>query len=120
MQVLPSTGREYARTLKIVPFRTSRLTDPEINIRLGMAIFSDMVADYGSPAVALAAYNAGGSRASKWVSEWPKADRDEFIDNIPFQETQNYVKRVIGSAEDYRGLYETGKAAPIVAKSRTP
>lgn len=116
MQVLPSTGREYARTLGIAPFRTSKLTDPETNIRIGTAFFADLLKQFAEPAAALAAYNAGESRAAKWLAERPGVDRDQFIDDIPFPETQNYVKRVIGSAEDYRLLYETGKAAPIAAR----
>lgn len=54
---------------------------------------------------ALVAYNAGGSRYRKWVAEYPGADRDEFIDNIPFFETQNYLKRILGTADDFRALY---------------
>jgi soluble lytic murein transglycosylase len=40
-------------------------------------------------------------------------DDDEFIDDIPFPETQNYVKRILGTAEDYRRLYGEGGARPI-------
>jgi soluble lytic murein transglycosylase len=47
-------------------------------------------------------------------------DEDEFIDDIPFPETQNYVKRILGTAEDYRHLYGDGvgrpAAKPAVAK----
>jgi hypothetical protein len=39
------------------------------------------------------------------VTEYPGADRDEFIDNIPFFETQNYLKRILGAADDFRALY---------------
>jgi soluble lytic murein transglycosylase-like protein len=44
--------------------------------------------------------------------------RDEFIDDIPFPETQNYVKRIIGTAEDYRMLYGTGQMAIAAAPAR--
>ena len=46
----------------------------------------------------------------RWLAERPGFDRDEFVDDIPFPETQNYVKRVLGTAEDYRQLYR-GKLA---------
>ncbi|HKW01332.1 MAG TPA: transglycosylase SLT domain-containing protein [Vicinamibacterales bacterium] len=105
MQVLPSTGRQYAARLGIKPFRTARLTEPETNIRIGMAYFADLVRQFGDIAPALAAYNAGDDRASRWLAERPGLSRDEFIDDIPFPETQNYVKRIIGQAEDYRLLY---------------
>ncbi len=105
MQVLPSTGRQYAARLGIRPFRTQRLTEPETNIRIGMAFFADLVSRFGDVVPALAAYNAGDDRVAKWLAERPRLGRDEFVDDIPFPETQNYVKRIIGQAEDYRLLY---------------
>ncbi len=105
MQVLPATGRRYATRLGIKPFSTARLTEPETNIRIGMAYFADLLEQFGDPAPALAAYNAGENRVSRWLAERPGVARDEFIDDIPFPETQNYVKRVLGTAEDYRVLY---------------
>jgi len=105
MQIIPATGRRYAQTLGIRPFRTDRLTDPETNVRIGMAYFADLLNRFGDPAPALAAYNAGEQRVSRWLAERPGVSRDEFIDDIPFPETQNYVKRIVGTAEDYRQLY---------------
>ncbi len=105
MQVLPSTGRRYASQLGIRPFRTARLIEPETNIRIGMAFFADLVAKFGDVVPALAAYNAGDDRVARWLAERPNLERDEFVDDIPFPETQNYVKRIIGQAEDYRLLY---------------
>jgi soluble lytic murein transglycosylase len=116
MQVLPSTGREYARKLGIAPFRTSRLTDPEVNIRIGMAFFADLLDHFGDLSLTLAAYNAGGDRAERWKAARQGVDQDQFIDDIPYAETQNYVKRILGTAEDYRRLYQTGKATPTVAR----
>ncbi len=105
MQVIPGTGRRYAQTLGIRPFRTARLTEPEVNVRIGMAYFADLMRQFGDVAPALAAYNAGEHRVAEWLAERPGLARDEFIDDIPFPETQNYVKRVVGTAEDYRLLY---------------
>ena len=106
MQVVPPTGRRYAARLGITRFSTRRLTDPEVNVRIGTAYFSDLLRRYGGdPAAALAAYNAGENRVDRWRAERPGVDQDEFIDDIPFPETQNYVKRILGTAEDYRLLY---------------
>jgi soluble lytic murein transglycosylase len=55
--------------------------------------------------LALAAYNAGDHRVTAWQRERPGLPQDVFIDDIPFPETQNYVKRILGTAEDYRRLY---------------
>jgi soluble lytic murein transglycosylase len=105
MQILPSTGRSYARKLGVKPFSTNRLKEAEINVRLGTQIFADDIRKFGGVHFALAAYNAGGSRVFAWRREKPDLPQDEFIDDIPFPETQNYVKRILGTAEDYRNLY---------------
>ena len=104
MQIVPATGRRYAAHLGIKPFSTQQLTDPAVNIRIGMAYFADLAKQFELPA-ALASYNAGENRAARWIAERPGLARDEFIDDIPFPETQGYVRRIIGTAEDYRRLY---------------
>ena len=76
-----------------------------------MAYFSDLLKQFGDVAPALAAYNAGEHRVVRWLAERPGIDRDEFIDDIPFPETQNYVKRIIGTAEDYRLLVSAQSSA---------
>ncbi|MBI2187803.1 MAG: transglycosylase SLT domain-containing protein [Acidobacteria bacterium] len=104
MQLIPATGRRYAAKLGI-RFSTAVLTQPETNLRLGMRYFRDLMDRFGGAHVALAAYNAGEHRVSRWKAERPGFEQDEFIDDIPFQETQNYVKRILGTADDYRRLY---------------
>ena len=81
------------------------LTDPETNIRLGATFFRLSLSTLGSEHLALAGYNAGDGRVKRWMRERRGMERDEFIDDIPFPETQNYVKRVLGTADDYRLLY---------------
>ena len=107
MQILPSTGRQYARRLGVRPFSTRRLTEADVNVRLGTQIFADSIRKFGGVHFALAAYNAGDSRVLRWMKEKPGLPQDEFIDDIPFPETQNYVKRILGTAEDYRYLYSS-------------
>jgi soluble lytic murein transglycosylase len=123
MQLLPSTGRQYAKMLHLPKFSLSMLTTAESNIKMGTAYFADLVRQFGGLHFALATYNAGPSRIAKWIAAKPGLERDEFIDDIPFPETQNYVKRILGTAEDYRRLYgPEGSAAatdaiPAVAHS---
>jgi soluble lytic murein transglycosylase len=112
MQIVPSTGRRLARNLGIRGFTTARLTDPELNIRLGTYHFSRLVQQFGGTHYALASYNAGENRVVRWKAERPGIEDDEFIDDIPFPETQNYVKRILGTAEDYRMLYGERGARP--------
>jgi soluble lytic murein transglycosylase len=108
MQILPSTGRQLARTVGIRRFRTATLTDPNANLKIGTYYFSRLVRQFGGTYYALASYNAGENRVERWKKERPGMDEDEFIDDIPFPETQNYVKRILGTAEDYRLLYGPG------------
>ncbi|HXE80865.1 MAG TPA: transglycosylase SLT domain-containing protein [Vicinamibacterales bacterium] len=108
MQILPSTGRRYARRAGIARFRPSMLTNPEINVRLGTTIFVDKLKQFdGDLVLTLASYNAGPSAVKRWIEErrGMNLERDEFIDDIPYPETQGYVKKILGTADDYRRLY---------------
>jgi peptidoglycan lytic transglycosylase len=120
MQLLPSNGRRYAQRLGIRPFSTASLTRPETNIRLGMALFKDLVDRFGGAHYALASYNAGDNRVAEWLDERPGLPQDEFIDDIPYPETQNYVKRILGTTEDYRRLYGEGRLVPGSLKDAPP
>jgi len=114
MQLVPATGRQYAKALAMNRrFSLSMLTTADTNLRMGTAYFSDLVKQFGGEHFALATYNAGPSRVSKWISERPGVERAEFIDDIPFPETQDYVKKILGQAEDYRRLY--GPAAMMAS-----
>jgi soluble lytic murein transglycosylase len=116
MQVMPATGRQYAKTLGIKPFSPARLTDPEINARIGTRYFADLLRMFGGAHYAIASYNAGENRIERWQKERPDLEQDEFIDDIPFPETQNYVKRILGTAEDYRRLYGDGQQPSAVMR----
>jgi soluble lytic murein transglycosylase len=117
MQVMPATGRQYAKKMGIKPFSPARLTEPEINARIGTRYFAELVRMFGGGThYALASYNAGESRIARWRNEKPELEQDEFIDDIPFPETQNYVKRILGTAEDYRRLYGSGRQPSTVMR----
>ena len=105
MQLLPSTGRMLAAKLKL-PYSQRLLTTAEPNIRMGTQYLADKVREFGSVHLALASYNAGERAVRRWLAERGSSlSREEFIDDIPYPETQNYVKRILGTAEDYRRLY---------------
>ena len=121
MQIVPATGRRYARTLRIRWRSTATLTNPEANIRIGTAYFKDLVNQFGGIHFALASYNAGPHRTARWIAERPGVKQDEFIDDIPYPETQNYVKKVLGTAEDYRRLYaKAHSSGPKAQRSAKP
>ena len=122
MQLLPSTGRQYARSLHMTgKFSIGMLTKAETNIRIGTANFADLMRQFGGNAYyALASYNAGSNRVARWIAERPGIDQDEFIDDIPFPETQGYVKRILGTAEDYRRLYGDAAGNAIAERNSAP
>ncbi|MGH9410400.1 MAG: transglycosylase SLT domain-containing protein [Vicinamibacterales bacterium] len=119
MQIEPSTGRKLAPAVGIRRFRVSMLTNPDTNIRMGMLYFSRLVEHFGGTYYALASYDAGDNRVVKWKADRPGLEEDEFIDDIPFPETQNYVKRILGTAEDYRRLYGEEGAEPATVRAAT-
>jgi soluble lytic murein transglycosylase len=121
MQLLPSTGRQYAKSLHLPRrFSISMLTTAETNINMGTAHFADLVRQFGGAQYALASYNAGENRIARWIAERPGVEQDEWIDDIPFPETQNYVKRILGQAEDYRRLYGASAATATDADDAQP
>ena len=112
MQLIPDTARQYARKVGL-RYTRALLTQPDANVRMGMQYFKDLSDRFGGDHFALASYNAGPHRVARWKSERPGIAQDEFIDDIPFPETQNYVKRILGQAEDYRRLYGGGILKPL-------
>jgi soluble lytic murein transglycosylase len=104
MQLMPPTGRQYARKLKL-RYSLRLLTTPETNVRIGTMNFADRIRQLGSVHLALASYNAGETSVRRWMRENGDLPQEEFIDSIPYPETQHYVKRILGTAEDYRRLY---------------
>jgi len=104
MQLMAPTARQYSRKIGI-PYTPNVLTTPELSIRVGTAYLADQLREYGQWYLVLAAYNAGDGRVRRWVPERPGLSQEEFIDDIPFYETQGYVRRILATAEDYRRLY---------------
>ncbi len=105
-QVLPSTGRLLAPKLGIRRFRTSLLYSPEVNVNMGTYYLREMIDSLGGHVeAALAAYNAGKSRAERWLTWGEFREPSEFMETIPFSETRTYVETVLRNADLYRRLY---------------
>ena len=105
-QLMVPTAQEVARQLRIGRVARSDLTAPSLNIRLGSRYLGDLIRRFdGSVALALAAYNAGGGAVSRWLDQRRGLEIDEFVEEIPVEETRGYVKRVLRSFAAYRLLY---------------
>lgn len=98
MQLMPSTGRQAADRLNLPYQGLATLTDPASNIRLGTIYLGEMLQRFGeNRVVATAAYNAGPSRVAGWLPDSERLDARIWIENIPFNETRDYVRRVLVS-----------------------
>jgi soluble lytic murein transglycosylase len=98
MQLMPATGRSVAREIKLPYAGIDTLTDPQANIRLGTTYLGQMAQRYGGNRVlATAAYNAGPHRVDRWMPEEGTIDARIWIENIPFNETRKYVRRVMAA-----------------------
>jgi len=106
MQIMPGTGTSLARELGIGSFRTERLMEPELNVRMGTRYLATMLGRYGGRTTdALAAYNAGPTRMTRWRAFPEHGDAELFTERIPFAETRSYVRIVQTNAAIYRALY---------------
>lgn len=106
MQILPSVGRKLAKEVKLRPFSTARLLEPQANLKLGTRYFRQMIdRNGGEVEYALAAYNAGGHRVSNWRANGTFKDMPEFVESIPFTETREYVQAIVRNVEVYRRIY---------------
>jgi len=106
MQVLPSTASQIVQRMKVDGYSEPLLFDPEMNLRLGSWYLSSLLEEFkGKEILALAAYNAGPHVVREWLAKKPAAPEDEFVENIPYAETRNYVIRVLSSTRVYRMLY---------------
>ena len=104
MQIMPATGQEIAEALE-VPFHVEDLFDPETSIRFGCYYLRAQLDRFDqNTAVALAAYNAGPNKAAEWLREYGLDSRGR-IAYIPYEETKNYVNRVLQAQENYKNLY---------------
>jgi len=102
MQLMPATGRKIAHKLKSAMHDLQQLLIPETNIRFGAYYLRELSDQFGDQkALATAAYNAGPQRVIKWAPPQTTMDADIWIDNIPFNETRQYVRRVLAYSVFY-------------------
>src|SRR6516165_1371922 len=109
MQLLPTTANRYAVAAGITAPAVD-LYDPNISIQLGTVYLRALMGMFGGDIFkVVAAYNAGEHSVSQWSARYP-GDHDQWVENIGFRETRDYVKKVIGGMREYRQLYGSPSA----------
>ncbi|MGB3148019.1 MAG: lytic transglycosylase domain-containing protein [Paracoccaceae bacterium] len=117
MQVMPETGKMMAAKVGVKYDRAKLGSSFDYNARLGSAYLAGLLDEFGSsPLLVAAGYNAGPGRSRKWMAAFGDPRRDgvdpiDWIEAIPFQETQTYVMRVAESLPIYRARLH-GKTGP--------
>jgi soluble lytic murein transglycosylase len=112
MQLMPSTAERTARAAGIVLEDSEELFSAETNIVIGAQYFRSLVNEFGSVTPSLAAYNAGEIAVRKWLLRGDYSSYDEFVEDIPYKETREYVKRIMRSYFHYISNNGTDLAQP--------
>ena len=118
MQIMPATARWTAKKIGL-PYTPELIADRDTNLKLGTAYLKLVLDDFaGSQALAAAAYNAGPSRPRRW-REGPTLEPAIWAENIPLNETRDYVKKVLSNAVFYAALLN-GSAPSLTARLGKP
>lgn len=107
MQIIPSTGRWCAKNMRIRGFRTKKLYEPVLNVRMGTWYLKQMNEKFGSLPLALAAYNWGPGNLSRWQRKYPDSDIDRFVESLPRAEPRRYVKNCLLNFYVYQSINKT-------------
>ncbi len=102
MQLMPQTAYRLDKSLNLGIRNPSQLTDPKNNVLLGSYYMRALLNEFQSLAHMLAAYNAGETAVRSWQQRFDYRSVDEFIEDIPYNETRNYVKKVLTSYFHYK------------------
>lgn len=102
MQVMPLTGKQTARSMGWKNFKKNDLLKADKNVPIGSTYLKQMLNKFGENKIlATAAYNAGPHRVNRWIANADCMDPDVWIEQIPFNETRKYVRRVLFYASIY-------------------
>lgn len=105
MQLIPPTAKWVAAGTSF-PSDDASLKRPEVSIELGTRLLAKLRTTHGHPALAIGAYNGGGGAIERWVAARTSDELDLFVELVPYDETRNYIKRVLSSQGAYAYLYD--------------
>lgn len=105
MQLMYPTAEDIAKRIDI-EINEENILEPEININLGTKYISMLIQKYNNINLALAAYNAGSGNVDGWIEKGILKSDGTDIENVPFAETNNYVRKILRDYEIYINIYE--------------
>lgn len=115
MQITPDTFEWLQTKLKSdAKYETQELLNPEINIRYGCKFLSILLEKYGNERTALSAYNAGIGNVNSWLKDPDISQDGTMLDNIPYEETRNYVNAVLKNYKEYSNLYQFNDKGEVI------
>ena len=109
MQIMEKTAIDVAKKIDIEISEKEieeKLLDPNININIGTKYISILLEKYENMGVALAAYNAGIGNVDKWIEKGIIKKDGKDLENIPYKETNNYVRKILRDYKIYSKLYQ--------------
>jgi soluble lytic murein transglycosylase len=105
LQLMPTTAERVAREAQFELTSADALFQPSVNIFLGAWYLTSLLDTFeGRASAAIGSYNAGPHAVSRWIERGPQDD-DVWVEEIPYDQTRRYVKRVLRSLHAYRVLY---------------
>jgi len=115
MQLMPATASWVAKKMGMNDFRQYMLADVRTNLQLGTYYLNHVLASLDAqPVLALAAYNAGPGRARRWRDSVSTLEGAIYTETIPFNETRDYVKKVMENAMYYAKVLNPGQKSPTL------
>ena len=107
MQLMESTATEMANEIGENIETKEMLYNPETNIKIGTKYFAYLLKHYnGNQNLAIAAYNAGMGNVDKWIKEGIINEDGSNIENIPYKETNNYVRKIVRDYKIYKEIWK--------------
>ncbi len=104
LQLMPETAIRVNKKIGMDIKNADELYDPMTNIKIGSYYLKELIHEFGSLPLAIASYNAGERVVMEWIKKGQYGEIDEFIEDIPYDETKNYVRKVLTSYFKYRDL----------------
>lgn len=106
MQIIPKTGFLLAKKTGISQFTSDMLYNPSLNLELGIFYLKMLSTRFNGDMIkVLAAYNAGENAVERWWRRFSNLDHDEIVENLPYSETENYIKNIIRNQYHYTRIY---------------